>query len=76
MQFTGFKDKNNKEIYERDIVKDIDGNICIIEPHKICKANTVASFIKPIFGNYDFHNIMEGELEFIGNIYENPELIN
>jgi len=76
MQFTGLKDRNGKEIYEGDIVKGIWGktNINIF---KIVWSNKYASFDgedkegeRYVFGDYDEN------LEVIGNIYENPELLN
>ena len=62
MQYIGLKDKNGKEIYEGDIVKNRDGQIYEIE----FKFNSFN-------GKYmvDFW-----ELEVIGNIWENPELLN
>jgi len=73
MQFTGLKDKNKKEIYEGDIVKDEKGNIMI------CK------FIQGSFGLSQYESrffqalsdawIENSKLEVIGNIYENPELL-
>lgn len=67
MQFTGLLDKNKREIYESDVVKDLDG---CISPVKWF--NT--------FDGYDwngFHCDFElwSGVEVIGNIYENPELL-
>ena len=77
MQYTGLKDKNDKEIYEDDIVK-IDGfDDDELNEHFLVKfENESARYI--LSGNrlvYDFDNTYANECEIIGNIYENPELL-
>jgi uncharacterized phage protein (TIGR01671 family) len=73
MQYTGLKDKDGKEIYEGDLM--IDGMHKY--PHKIIY--TLGSFVgKEIKGK--FHGYADGiffdRFKVIGNIYENPELLN
>lgn len=64
MQYTRLKDKNGKEIYEEDIVKDLNGNI--LEVKWVQK-----SYYVGFLGALDHRE----NLEVIGNIYENPELL-
>lgn len=67
MQFTGLKDKNGKEIYEGDILLIDD-----IERHIVGWENSVLSFYQACAG-YDTEGWNSAEV--IGNIYENPELL-
>lgn len=71
-QFTGMIDKNGTKIFEGDIIKwiDSDGNNRI---DKVWYHNGgfVLCNIEHHIGNY-IHNY----IEVIGNIYDNPELIN
>lgn len=73
MQYTGLKDKKINEIYEGDIVKIyyLEINLHVIEFHK------------GMFGWFDYQNDFtiiaernpETRIEIIGNIYQNPELL-
>ena len=70
LQFTGLLDKNGKEIYEGDIVTTFDN-----WKYKICY-ELDGYWVRN--DNYDFRQRLSYEtkgLEVIGNIYENPMLL-
>lgn len=73
MQFTSLKDKNGKEIYEGDILQDDEGNQQIVEFNTFIDGDGYAS------SGYTFRNLLSFDdtenIEIIGNIYENLELI-
>jgi uncharacterized phage protein (TIGR01671 family) len=82
MQYTGLKDKNGKEIYEGDIVR---GNESGYDGIKINKWDEMrigkvdfshCSWVYQINGQDHQILMYLQNIEVIGNIYENPELLN
>lgn len=81
LQYTGLKDKNGKEIYEGDIVK-----LWFDEGEEVFWNSFLVKFFEGCFiceflgGDTEEYPIFEywndtQDLEIIGNIYENPELL-
>lgn len=71
MQYTGLKDKNGKEIYDGDLLKWY-GRISPVKYEG-------SSFGYNPFGGPDkvlISYCKEPDIEIVGNIYENPELID
>ena len=80
MQSTGLFDKNGKEIFEGDIVAtDLERPYLIVEKHRsyfLYNCNDgdddYYDFMLPL---YSYQDSQDYFAEVIGNIYENPELL-
>ncbi len=72
MQYTGLKDKNNKEIYEGDVLKIGDTIYQIYWDDRFVEwgLTGISQSLGLMF------NKENDDKEVIGNIYENPELLN
>lgn len=77
MQYTGLHDKNGKEIYEGDIVSTFEpdeGSLFeeVVFENGTFKLRCMSDNTKI---NYPLGSLRSKYIEVIGNIYENPELI-
>ena len=82
MQYTGLKDKNGVEIYEGDLLQSFynDGEIHEVIWHEESASFRVATYLDNRHGGsfaelFFMDDIHENCNKIIGNIYENPELL-
>ena len=73
MQSTGFKDKNDKEIFEGDILGTKDGLLNGFIEYREDLGMFVNTLIR--YNNFERLCNIGSDREIIGNIYENPELL-
>ena len=76
MQFTGLLDRNGKEIYEGDIVRIGDEKSEHIEVIKWVDETNWMDEKCPVNGWVNHQSIYKMPIEVIGNVNENPELLN
>ncbi len=77
MQSTGLKDKNGKEVYDGDIVKFTltDGFSYVVDEYGVVEYKLGDFYILNGLTEYLISNINTNDIEVVGNIYENPELL-
>lgn len=74
-QYTGLKDKNGKEIYEGDILQDIDGDTATVIWRVQQAEWGIRWSANKAEDSLSHRMLWDGLKEVIGNIHENPELL-
>lgn len=72
-QYTGLKDKNGKEIYEGDIV--VNTYYDDDDMYKVLWVDDSVAFGMESLDDMELYKLPLESLEVIGNIHENPELL-
>ncbi len=82
-QLTDVRDKDGKELYEGDIVQDIDtgfyGEIVFDKGWYIKWRCPIGDYSNGKSGDgveWEFCGDLDGEIEIVGNIHDNPELLD
>lgn len=73
MQSTGLKDKNGKEIFEGDILGTKDGLLNGVVEYRTDLGMWTNSLVR--YNNFERLCSIASDRKIIGNIYENPELL-
>ena len=77
-QCTGLRDKNGKLIYEKNIVRDEDGSVGIVE-FGVWNYYSIGFYIRWLSGNAKYYRNELGQwapkVESIGSAFDNPELL-
>lgn len=75
LQYTGLKDKNCVEIYEGDVLRDSESIVIVkfVSGEFSVDYRTMGGKWRNYGSLFDYLEDYEGEI--IGNIYENPELL-